>query len=75
VELSNLYSSPYINYSGIKSRRIGWVGHVARMGDRQGVYRVLVVRPEGKRSLGRHKRRWEDDIKTDIQEVRWGRKD
>ena len=58
---------------GIKSRRMRWVGHVARMGDRQGAYRVLVVSPEGKRSLGRHKCRWEDNIKMDIQEVRWRR--
>ena len=55
---------------GVKSRRMRWDGHVARMGGRQGVYRVLVVRPEGKRSLGRHKRRWEDNIKINIQEVR-----
>jgi len=52
-----------------------WAGHVARRGARQGAYRVLVVRPEGKRQLGRHKRRCENDIKMDIQEVRWGRMD
>jgi len=52
-----------------------WVGYVARMGDRRGAYRVLVVRPEGKRSLGRHKRRWENYIKMDIQKVRWARMD
>jgi hypothetical protein len=45
------------------------------MGDRQGAYRVLVVRPEGKRPLGRHKLRCEDNTKMDIQEVRWGRMD
>jgi hypothetical protein len=51
-ELPNLYSSPYI-VRVIKSRRMGWDGHVARMWKGRGVYRVLVVRPEGKRPLGR----------------------
>jgi len=46
-----------------------WAGHVARMGDRRGVYRVLVGKPEGKKPLGRPRRRWEDTIKMDIQEV------
>jgi len=49
-----------------------WAGHVARMGERRGVYRVLVVRPEGKRPLGRPRRRWEDNIKMDLQEVGCG---
>ena len=49
-----------------------WAGHVARMGERRGVYRVLVGKPEGKRSLGRPKRRWEDNIKMDLQEVGCG---
>ena len=53
----------------IKSRRLGWVGYVARMGEGRGVYRVLVGKPEGKRPLGRHTRRWEDNIKMDLQEV------
>ena len=53
----------------IKSRRMNWVGHVARMGDRRGVYRVLVEKPEGKRPLGRPRRRWEDNIKMDFEEV------
>jgi hypothetical protein len=48
------------------------VRHVASMGERRGVYRVLVGRPEGKRPLGRPKRSWEDDIKMDLQEVGWG---
>jgi len=47
------------------------MGHVARMGDRRGICRVLVGNPEGKRSLGRHGRRWEDNIKMDLQEVGW----
>jgi hypothetical protein len=48
-----------------------WVGHVARMGEDRGVHRVLVGKPEGKRSLGRPRRSWEDNIKMDLQEV-WG---
>ena len=53
----------------IKSRRMGWVGHVARMGEGRGVYRVLVGKPEGKRPLGRPRHRWEDNIRMDLQ--RW----
>jgi hypothetical protein len=49
-----------------------WAGHAARVGDRRGVFRVLVVKPEGKRSLGRPRRRWEDNIKMDLQEVGCG---
>ena len=54
---------------------MGWAGHVARMGARRGVYRVLVRKPEGKRPLGRGKRRWEDNIKMDLQEVVCGSMD
>jgi hypothetical protein len=50
-------------------RRMRWAGHVARMGDRRDVYRVLVGRPEGTRPLGRHRRRWEDNIKMDLREI------
>ena len=46
-----------------------WVEHVARLGDRRGVYRVLVRKPEGRRPLGRPRLRWEDNIKMDLQEV------
>jgi len=46
-----------------------WAGHVARVGERRGVYRVLVGKPEGKRPLGRPRHRWEDNIKMDLQEV------
>jgi hypothetical protein len=53
----------------IKSRRMRWAGHVARMGTGKGVYSVLVGRPEGKRPLGRHRRRWEDNIKIDLREI------
>ena len=67
-ELNDLYCSPSIVWV-IKSRRMRWVGHVARMGDRRGEYRVLVGRPEGKRPLRRLRRRWKDNIKMDIKEV------
>ena len=66
--LNDLYSSPNI-VRVIKSRRMKWAGHVARMGERRGLYRVLVGKPEGKRSLGRPRRRWEDNIKMDLQLV------
>jgi hypothetical protein len=56
-ELHSLYSSPNI-IRVIESRRMRWAGHVARMGERRGVYRVLVGMPEGKRALGRRRRRW-----------------
>jgi hypothetical protein len=61
-ELHNLYSSPDI-IGQIKSRRMGWAGHVARMGEGRNLYRVLVGKPEGKRPLGRPRRRWVDGIK------------
>jgi hypothetical protein len=67
-ELHNLYSSPNI-VRVIKSRRMTWAGHVARMEEGRGVYRVLVGRPEGKRPLGRHRRTWEDNIKMDLGEI------
>ena len=56
----------------MKSRRIRWAGHVARMVERRGVYRVLFGKPEGKRRLERPSRRWEDNIKMDLQEVGCG---
>jgi len=67
-DLRYLYSLPNI-VRVVKSRRIRWAGHVARMGDGRGVHRVLVGKPEGKRPLGRPRRRWEDNIKMDLQEV------
>ena len=70
-ELNDLYSSPNI-VRVIKSRRMGWAGHVARMGKKRGVYRVLVGKPEGRRALGRPKRRWVDNIRTELQEVGCG---
>jgi len=71
-ELYGLYSSPHI-IRMIKSRRISWAGHVARTGERNGAYRVLVGRCDGKRSLGRPKLRWEYNINTYLQEVGWER--
>ena len=71
-ELNDLYCSPNI-VRAIKSRGIRLVGHVTRMGERRGVYRVLVGKPDGKRPLGRPRRRREDNTtKLDIQEVGWG---
>jgi len=70
-ELNDLYSSPNI-VRMIKSRRMRWAGHMARMDEERGVYRVLVGKPEGKRPLGRPRRRWVDNIKMDLQEVGCG---
>jgi hypothetical protein len=67
-ELNDLYSSPNVIWM-IKSRRIRWVGYVARLGGRRGAYRVLMGKPEGKRPLGRPRCRWKDNIKMDLQEV------
>jgi hypothetical protein len=67
-ELSGLYALPNI-VPVIKSRRLRWAGHVTRMGVGRGVYRVLVGKPEGKRPLERPRRRWEDIIRMDHQEV------
>ena len=67
-ELKDLLSSPVI-FRVIKSRRMRLVGHVVRMGVRRGAHRDLVEKPEGKRPLGRPRRRWEDTIKMDLQEV------
>jgi hypothetical protein len=70
-ELHNLYSSPHI-IRHIRSRRMRWAGHVARMGEGRKVYRVLVGKPEGKRPLERPRRRWADGIKVDVREIGWG---
>jgi hypothetical protein len=67
-ELHNLYSSPDI-IRQIKSRRMKWAGHVARMGEGRNVYRGLVGKPEGKSQLERPSRRWEDGIKMDLREI------
>ena len=70
-ELNELYSSTII-VRVIKSRRLRWAGHVARMGEEKGVYRVLVGKPEGRRPLRRPRRRWVDNIRMDLQEVGCG---
>jgi len=67
-ELRDLYSLPNI-VQVVKSRRMRWAGHLARMGEGRGVHRVLVGKPEGKRPLGRPKCRWEDNIKMYLREV------
>jgi hypothetical protein len=67
-ELHNLYSSTNI-VRVIELRTMRWVGHVARMGEGRGVYRVLVGTPHGKRPLGRPRRRWEDNIKIDLRDI------
>jgi hypothetical protein len=70
-ELHNLNSSPDI-IRQIKSRRMRWAGHVARMGEEKKVYKVLVGNPEGKRLLGRPRRRWDDGIRMDLREIGCG---
>jgi hypothetical protein len=69
-ELHNLYSSPNI-IRMIKSWRMRWAGHVARMGETRNAYRILVGKPEEKRALGRPRRRWVDNIKMDLREIGW----
>jgi len=68
TELNDLYSSPNI-VRVIKSRRMRWTGHVPPMGEERGVYRLLEGKPEGKRPLGRPRRRWVDNIRMDLQEL------
>jgi hypothetical protein len=69
-ELHNLYSSPSI-IRVIKSRRMRLSGHVARMEAKRNARRILVGKPEGKRPLGRSRRRWVDNIKLDLREIAW----
>jgi hypothetical protein len=69
-ELHNWYSSPNINRM-IKSRRMIWTGHIARMGEKRNAYRILVGKPEGKRPLGRRRRRWVENYKIDLREIGW----
>jgi hypothetical protein len=70
-EIHNLYSSPDI-IRQVKSRRMRWAGHVTRMGEERKVYKVLVGKPEGRRPLGRPRRRWEDGIRMDLREIGLG---
>jgi hypothetical protein len=67
-ELHDLYSSPGIIIM-IRSRRMRWAGHVARMGAKRNAYNALVGKHEGKTPLGRPKHRWDDDIKMDLREI------
>jgi hypothetical protein len=69
-ELHNLYSSPSI-IRMIKSRRMRWAGHVARMGKKRNAYRILMRNPEGKRPVRRPRRRWVDNIRMDLREIGW----
>jgi hypothetical protein len=68
IRVDNLYSSPSI-IRVIKSRRMRWAGHVARMGEKRNAYRILVGKPEGKRPLGRPRRRPVDNIKMNLREM------
>jgi hypothetical protein len=70
-ELYNLYCSPSI-IRMIKSRRMRWEGHVARIGEKRDAYRILMRKPEGKRPIGGPRRRWEDNIKMELRELGWG---
>jgi hypothetical protein len=70
-ELRDFYSSPSI-IRIIKSTRMRWAGHVARMGEKRNAYRLLVVKSKEKRPLGRPRRRWVDNIRIDLGEVGWG---
>jgi hypothetical protein len=69
-ELHDLSSSTRI-IRIIKSRKMGWAGHVTRMGTDPNAYRILVGKPEGKRPLGKSRRRWVDNIKMDLREIGW----
>jgi hypothetical protein len=73
-EHHNLFSSPSI-IRMIESRKIRWAGHVTRMEEKRNAYRILVGKPEGKRPLGRPRRRWVDNIKMDVREIGWGATD
>jgi hypothetical protein len=71
AELYNSYSSPDI-IRQMKSRRMRWAGHEARMGEGRNVYNILMGKPEGKRPLERPRRRWKDGIRTDLMKIGWG---
>jgi hypothetical protein len=73
-ELHNLYSSPSIMRM-MKTRRMRWAGHIARMGVNRNAYRILVGNSEGKKPLGRQRRRWVDNIKMDLRDIGWDGRD
>jgi transcription termination factor 2 len=68
-----IYLSILVGFRMIKSRRMRWAGHVARMGESRSPYRILVGKPEGKRPFGRPRGRWVDNIKIDLREIGWDR--
>jgi hypothetical protein len=68
-ELHNLYASPYI--IRVSKSRMRWAGHIERMGDMRNAYEILIKKPEGRRSLGRPRNRWEDNILMDLREIVW----
>jgi hypothetical protein len=70
-ELRDLYSSPTI-IRILKARRMRWAEHVARMGEKRNAYRLLLGKPEGRRPIGRPRRRWLDNVRMDLVEVGWG---
>jgi hypothetical protein len=70
-ELHNLYSSPII-FRMVKTRRVKWTGYVERMVKKRNAYTTLMGKPEGKRPLGRLRRRWVDNIRMDLGEIGWG---
>jgi hypothetical protein len=70
-ELCNFYASPYIIWM-IKSRRMRWEGNVTRMSEMRNAFNIVVGKPEGKRPLGRPRRRREDNIRMDVKEIGWG---
>jgi hypothetical protein len=73
-ELCNLYPLSSI-LRMIKSRRMRWAGHLTLMGAKRTAYRILMRKPEGRRPLGRPRRRWVDNIKMDLRETGWGGRD
>jgi len=67
-ELHGLYDSPDV-VKIMKSRRLRWAGHIARMGEKRRLYSILVGRPDGRKPFGRPRRRWEDNIRRDLREI------
>jgi hypothetical protein len=70
LKFNNFYSSPS-TIRMIKSRRMKWAGHVVRIGEKRNAYKILVGKPEGRRPLGKPRRRWVDNIKMDLKEIEW----